>query len=171
MNNVSSNYAKQEAASQFLQNVAARNKGAAMNQSKSMETSQQDEKKQGLNENLNGKEASLYISQESQMLLEQMKRMREENEDSADMAEKQSKCMLIAMRIAAGDEVPQKDIKFLMKYNMGLYAKAMEMRVPKPDPEEYDTVLSEDDVKDIEKTDMGMMPDMSDPLGLFDSEA
>lgn len=100
---------------------------------------------------------SLYISREAQILFEQMENIRESNEKSADTAEKQGKCMLIAMRIAAGDDVPEKDIKFLIKYNSALYAKAMQMRIPKKDPEEYDSVLSDEEEKELQQSEFSDM--------------
>lgn len=164
MNKVNTQYRKQEAVNQFLNNIAS-NKGNVIQEKSGTEKEDSNAdvvKSQGV------KEDSVSISQESKILLEEMRRMQEENKNSADMAEKQSKCMLIAMRIAAGDEVPQEDIKFLIKYNMGLYAKAMEMRVPKSEPEEYDSVLSEEESREIKKADMGMAPDLSDPLGIIE---
>ena len=53
-------------------------------------------------------------------------------------------CMEISRRIISGDEVPQKDHKYLMKHNMELYARAIMLRKHKENPHKYDQ-LSEDE--------------------------
>lgn len=145
MNQINNVPTKREITTQLVQNVIAQQNAICNGKEKNAI---------GVINQQNQQQDSLYISNEAQMLFQQMERMREENEDSAEMAEKQAKCMLIAMRIAAGDEVPRSDIKFLIKYNMGLYTKAMEMRIPKPEPEEHDTVLDEDEKKEMEDVNM-----------------
>lgn len=153
MSEVKGTYTKQEITSQMVQNVLSQQMHirSSVNNGRTGVLPDVEENKKGMKQ-----QDSLCISTEAQMLYEEMERIREENEDSAKTAEQQSKCMLIAMRIAAGDKVPQKDIKFLIKYNMGLYAKAMQMRIPKTEPEEYDTVLDEEDEKELEKGEMGV---------------
>lgn len=154
MSEIKSVYTRQEITQQQVQNFMDR-QNAIMSGKNSNSMGDAVGNPMGAADNpLNQREDTLQISSEAQMMFEQLERMREENEDSADMAEKQAKCMMIAMRIAAGDEVPRSDIKFLMKYNMGLYAKAMEMRIPKPDPEEHDSILSEEDKDELDKADM-----------------
>ncbi len=159
MNGINVNYTRNEVLTKQAQNAIARQNAI---------WSAKGEQAQGMGGCENQQQDSVAISSEAQMLLEQMHRMREDNEKSAEMADTQGKCMLIAMRIAAGDEVPQKDIKFLIKYNAGLYAKAMQMRIPKNEPEEYDTVLDEEDERELEKSEMGAMNvDLSEGMSVI----
>lgn len=58
-------------------------------------------------------------------------------------------CLEIARRIMAGDIVPPEDHKYLMKHDMSLYLRAVSMRVPKNDPDEYKQ-LSKDDKQQAE---------------------
>ena len=53
-------------------------------------------------------------------------------------------CLEISRRIMAGDKVPLKDHKYLLKHDPGLYGKSISMRFPKSDPDEYKQ-LSEDE--------------------------
>lgn len=55
-----------------------------------------------------------------------------------------AKCLQIALRIVSGDTVPIQDQKYLMENNMELYSMAMNMRLSKKDPKEWDTLLEED---------------------------
>lgn len=63
-----------------------------------------------------------------------------------------SRCMTIARRIANGDQVPYKDIKFLMDNNPDLFQMAMSTRMPKRNPEKYKSVL-EDEEEDVTARD------------------
>lgn len=146
MSEIKSVYTKQEITMQQVQNF--------MDKQNAIRLGKEGTPMDALNGQMNRQQDSLQISSEAQMMLEQLERMREDNEEGSKMAKKQAKCFLIAMRIAAGDEVPQSDIKFLIKYNMGLYAKAMQMRIPKAEPEEYDTVLSEEEEQEMSEVEM-----------------
>lgn len=53
-------------------------------------------------------------------------------------------CLEISRRIISGDEVPQKDHKYLMKHDMELYARSISLRRHKEDPHKYKQ-LSEDE--------------------------
>lgn len=55
------------------------------------------------------------------------------------------KCLRIAARIAAGDNVPQQDMQYLQEHNPELYMKAMLLRMPKEDPEDYESVLEDEE--------------------------
>jgi len=63
----------------------------------------------------------------------------------AEEMEIMRKVMLIASRIAAGDNVPIQDKKFLMENSPGMYMLANSSRVPKDDPEDYNSVLSDEE--------------------------
>ncbi len=55
------------------------------------------------------------------------------------------RCLKIALRIAAGDHVPQKDMQYLREHYPELYAQAMLMRTPKKEPKEYESLLEDEE--------------------------
>lgn len=55
------------------------------------------------------------------------------------------KCLRIASRIAAGDNVPQQDMRFLQEHNPELFMKAMLLRRPKEDPEDCESELEDEE--------------------------
>lgn len=77
------------------------------------------------------------------------KRMAENaNETAKAQAEsfsKLGKCITIAIRLMNGDKIPSQDVQYLQKNNSELYQRAMLMRQQKKDPDEYDSVLDEED--------------------------
>jgi len=73
------------------------------------------------------------------------------------------KCQKIAARISAGDKVPPQDLKYLMKNDPSGYKLAMATRVPKKHPREYDTVLDEEDLKNLETDSGETLDSMSSP--------
>lgn len=73
------------------------------------------------------------------------------------------KCQKIAARISAGDNVPPQDIKYLIKNDPSGYKLAMATRIPKPKPKDYDTVLDEEDVKELDQPSEGSFDDLSAP--------
>lgn len=94
----------------------------------------------------------LQMAQFQEMAIQQQERVQE----AGKTARTQAKCMKIAMRLAAGDKVPYQDERFLMENDPELHSKAMSVRIPKQDPEEYDSVLEEED--------------MESPIGLPEAE-
>lgn len=50
-------------------------------------------------------------------------------------------CNKIAARIRAGDTVPLKDLRYLMKHDMRAYQLAMASRKPKEDPKKWDSAV------------------------------
>ena len=80
-------------------------------------------------------------------LREGLQRAIEAGEGAAAMWKEKIKCMQIAMRIMAGDIVPEEDHRYLREKDMELYSKAIQLRIEKEDPEEYDR-LSEDEEED-----------------------
>ena len=75
--------------------------------------------------------------------LQNLEEMRKQSKASAEMFEIQRKCLLIAIRIMSGDNVPPEDIIYLAENAPELYARAMIMRMYKEDPEDHKRV-SED---------------------------
>ncbi len=55
------------------------------------------------------------------------------------------KCQKIAARIMAGDKVPPEDLRYLMEHDSNGYKLAMALRRPKEDPEEWESVLDDED--------------------------
>jgi hypothetical protein len=87
-----------------------------------------------------------------------LERMRESLEAAKEMGEGMAeffqikiKCLVIAMRIIKGDEVPAADHRFLAENDLELYTKAMSMRQQNPKPEKHDR-LSEDPDAGVEET-------------------
>lgn len=56
------------------------------------------------------------------------------------------KCLIIATRIMAGDEVPKEDHRYLAKHDMKLYSKAISMRITREKPQKHKRI-SEDECK------------------------
>ena len=83
---------------------------------------------------------------------DQMKEIQEQSEARAEEYRILLKCMKIAMNVAAGNKVPEKDQQYLRDNNPDLFAQAMKVRVPKEDPEECESVIDEDE-KDGKGTD------------------
>lgn len=82
---------------------------------------------------------------QSYALLEQLEAANEKAKSISDTARMQSKCLLIASRIMAGDEVPRADHRFLAQNNSELYGKAITMRVNKENPKKYKRVSGGED--------------------------
>lgn len=53
----------------------------------------------------------------------------------------QKTCNKIAARIRAGDHVPMKDLRYLMKHDALAYQMAMASRKPKEDPKKWDSAI------------------------------
>jgi len=62
----------------------------------------------------------------------------------AEEAERWRKVVLIASRIASGNNVPPQDKAFLMEHSPGLYMMAITSQTANDDPTDYDSVLSDD---------------------------
>jgi len=70
--------------------------------------------------------------------------MRQWAEMEAEEAERWRKVMLIAARIARGDNVPLADRQFLMENSPGMYMIANTTRMQNDNPRDYESVLSND---------------------------
>lgn len=60
------------------------------------------------------------------------------------------KCARISASISAGDRVPPEDLKYLKEHDMNAYRLAMVTRKPKKDPEDKESVLSDEDKAELE---------------------
>lgn len=54
-------------------------------------------------------------------------------------------CSKIAARIRAGDQVPLKDLRYLMKHDIRSYQLAMVSRRPKEDPKKWESAIPKED--------------------------
>lgn len=102
----------------------------------------------------------LELSQQVMRVAEQMGRMGQEEKEGEsgssliDGLKKQldimNKCAKISASISAGDRVPPEDLRYLKRHDMNAYRLAMVTRKPKHDPKDKESVLSEEDIKEME---------------------
>lgn len=85
--------------------------------------------------------------QQLEMLREELKNSKEQADAAAEGFESFGKCLTIAQRITRGDNVPMKDMKYLMEHEPDLYKQAIMLRQPNDDPKNYKSVLDEDDTE------------------------
>lgn len=83
---------------------------------------------------------------------DQIEQLRKETQSNGEEAKKIAKCLKIAMEIAAGNVVPKQEQEYLRKNNPEMFAKAMEMRIPKEEPEECESVLEDGDMENGRET-------------------
>lgn len=62
-------------------------------------------------------------------------------------------CSKIAARIRAGDHVPLKDLRYLMKHDIRAYQMAMASRKPKEDPKEWESAIPKGEEEDEQSVD------------------
>lgn len=84
------------------------------------------------------------VAKKQLQALKQLESSSEQQKASNENTKILIKCLMIAMRIMAGDEVPKEDHRFLAKYDMGLYHRAISMRIMRENPKKYKR-LSEDE--------------------------
>jgi len=89
---------------------------------------------------------------EMKALREGLKQAREAGEGAAAAWKEKIICLQIAMRIMSGNIVPEEDHRYLRERDIELYSRAIQLRIEKKDPDEYDR-LSEDEKNDGDKTD------------------
>ena len=81
-------------------------------------------------------------------LLDEVKKAQEIGEGMAESMKVMLRCQKIAMRIMMGDNVPPQDERYLAENDIELYTKAKQLRMQKVDPEDYDSLLDDDDDSD-----------------------
>lgn len=105
-----------------------------------------------------------YLKEQAGQLAEQIARIGQEDEKEQsgessmfDFLEKEldvmDKCNRISASISKGDNVPPEDLRYLQKHDIHAYLLALATRKPKEDPEEKDSVLSEEDMAQEEAAD------------------
>ena len=111
-------------------------------------TNTQNNSEQAVNQTqkaIKRKSDSVNFSQNAQSLIEQFHNAEESAEATADSFQEYVQCLTIASRIIAGDNVPISDQQFLQEKDPDLFFKASMLRQKKSDPEDYDSVLSDDE--------------------------
>lgn len=78
-------------------------------------------------------------------IAQQAQQARDQAKAEADALKVKLLCFKIAMRILAGDKVPPEDEKYLLDNDPDLYNVAVSGRIQKEDPEEYDSLLEDDE--------------------------
>lgn len=61
-------------------------------------------------------------------------------------------CNKIAARVRAGDRVPLKDLRYLMKHDMRAYVLAMAARKPKEDPKKWESAIPKEKQEHMQLT-------------------
>ena len=102
------------------------------------------------------------LRNEMQALREGLKQAREAGEGAAQAWKERIKCLQIAMRIMSGDIVPEEDHRYLREKDMELYSRAIQLRIVKEDPEEYDRLSDDDDKRNNKASDA--LPDAAPPM-------
>lgn len=92
--------------------------------------------------------ASAREEAEKQMYQEMLESTKEAAEAQGEGYEDLAKALEIARRILNGDIVPAQDEKFLMEYNSEIYMRVKSMAEMKEDPEEYDSLLEDEEEED-----------------------
>jgi len=101
-------------------------------------------------------------------LMDEVKKAQEIGEGMAESMKVMLRCQKIAMRIMMGDNVPTEDERYLAENDIELYSKAMQLRMQKIDPEDYDSLLEdeEDDGTSIDGENTAAVPSggISEPV-------
>lgn len=92
---------------------------------------------------------------EKSMLEKELENADKQADAIGDSIETFSKCMKIASRIAKGDIVPPKDIKYLAEHEPDLYKQAIIMRVPNDKPKKHKSLVEDEDEKADSTSDSG----------------
>ncbi|GHV11032.1 hypothetical protein AGMMS49938_01030 [Fibrobacterales bacterium] len=96
---------------------------------------------------------SLMLSEGAKILLKSSKKPADVNaprEPKADDNEDLLKALEIARRIMHGNIVPKRDEDFLLEFDPKLFLKAKLMAMQNDDPEEYDSLLEDEEDSDVE---------------------
>ena len=121
------------------------------------------------------RQAAAFLEQRSREMWEEVREREQRRQDRMDSAARPSDgeldllskglrvlelCQKIAASIMKGNKVPPEDLKFLMENDPAGYRLAMAMRRHNPDPEEEESVLTDEDKngKSAEKAGGGEVP-------------
>lgn len=92
---------------------------------------------------------------EAEMFKDMLKQVKESSNPKNNPYSAMIKCIEIATRIINGDKVPGKDEQFLMEHEPKMYTSAVMLRQQKESPKKHDSLLEDEDSKDINSADVG----------------
>lgn len=105
------------------------------------------------------RKAADFLTEQAKRMAEEIGKMGEKEKDGEENAsmfdsykkqlDMMNKCAKISASISAGDRVPPEDLKYLKEHDMNAYRLAMVTRKPKRNPEDRETVLSEEDLEEM----------------------
>ncbi len=97
-------------------------------------------------------EKSKSKNKDNSELMKQLNAANETAEKQLEDSENLRKCMLIAIRMMSGDNVPTSDQQFLKERNLGMYKQAVTLSSvsEKENPKTYKSVLSDEDKEKME---------------------
>lgn len=101
-----------------------------------------------------------------EMLHEELVNSNKEAEAMGESFKVYSRCLTIASRIARGDSVPMKDMKYLAEHEPDMFKQAILLRVPNDHPKKHKSVLEdEEENESTESTEGGeeASPDIAQP--------
>lgn len=93
------------------------------------------------------------------------KAAQEQAEAQAEAFKVLMRCIKIAGRIISGDIVPSEDEQYLLENEPKMYQMAVAARTPKEDPEEWDSVLEDEEDASDSEASSGETPALSPPSG------
>lgn len=99
----------------------------------------------GLSKKNQNEDASAQEAIERKMYQEMLNSANEAAEAQGEGFGDLAKALEIARRILNGDIVPAQDEKFLMEFNSEIYMRVKSMAKQKEDPEEYESLLEEEE--------------------------
>lgn len=98
-------------------------------------------------------EQNRMAEEQKRQAMEQAQQNSRSGKDKLDVLEKSLRelrnCQKIFARVRAGDKVPEEDLRYLMQKDPAGYRLAMATRKPKEHPEEHDSVLTDEDRKQL----------------------
>ena len=121
------------------------------------------------------RQAAAFVEEQSRKMRDEVREREQRRQDRMDSAAKPASgeldllsnglrvlelCRKIAASVMKGNKVPPEDLKFLMENDPAGYRLAMAMRRHNPDPEEEESVLTDEDKngKSAEGTGGGEVP-------------
>ncbi len=104
---------------------------------------------------------------EIEMLTQELENSNKEAEAMGESFKIYSRCLKIASRIARGDSVPMKDMKYLAEHEPDMFKQAILLRVPNDHPKKHKSVLDDDEEQKTESADSSdnSSPEVAQPEG------
>lgn len=106
------------------------------------------------------RKAADFLTEQTRRMTEEIGKIGQEGEEGSggtsliDHYKKQmdimDKCAKISASISKGNRVPPEDLRYLKQHDMNAYRLAMITRKPKHNPKDEESVLSEEDIAEME---------------------